>query len=156
MKKKLTSRSAFFNRRMLISLAFCAIGVLLALIAFALYPGATARAQGAAAKSTLCPTPTACLFLSRAEGIIFGRSGPGRPVEIWIGATDLSESHVLFPHNGPAALNEGGRSAPPCGPGGLNSLNDNFAINVLTLLLSSEKKVFRLNRFQNSHHDSKR
>jgi hypothetical protein len=46
MKKKLTSRSAFFNGRMLISLAFCAIGVLIALIAFALYPGATARAQG--------------------------------------------------------------------------------------------------------------
>jgi len=46
MKKKLLSNSAFFNPRVLISFAFCAIGVLLALLAFALYPGATALAKG--------------------------------------------------------------------------------------------------------------
>ena len=44
MKKKPAFRSAFFNPLVLISFAFCAI--LLALVAFALYPGATARAQG--------------------------------------------------------------------------------------------------------------
>ena len=47
MKKKPASRSAFFNPRVLISFAFCSIGVLLALLAFALYPGATALAKGA-------------------------------------------------------------------------------------------------------------
>jgi hypothetical protein len=46
MKKHLTSQSAFFNRRVLISFAFCSIGVLLALLAFALYPGGTALAKG--------------------------------------------------------------------------------------------------------------
>ena len=47
MKKKLASRSAFFNPRFLISFAFC-IGVLAALVAFALYPAggnALARTQ---------------------------------------------------------------------------------------------------------------
>src|SRR5450432_138407 len=46
MKKKGPFRSGFFHPRILLSLAFCAIGVLLALLAFALYPGATALAQG--------------------------------------------------------------------------------------------------------------
>jgi hypothetical protein len=45
MKKKSASRSAFFNPRVLISFAFCAIGVLLALLAFALYPGGNAFAR---------------------------------------------------------------------------------------------------------------
>jgi hypothetical protein len=44
MKKKLISRSAFFYGRVLISFAFCAIGVLLALSA--LFTGASAQAQG--------------------------------------------------------------------------------------------------------------
>jgi hypothetical protein len=46
MKTKPTSQLAFFNLRVLLSFAFCSIGVLLALVAFALYPGATALAQG--------------------------------------------------------------------------------------------------------------
>src|SRR5205823_10073725 len=46
MKKKPASKSAFFNPRVLISFAFCATGVLLGLLAFALYPGGNARAQG--------------------------------------------------------------------------------------------------------------
>ena len=46
MKKKRPSRSGFFNPRILLSIAFCSIGVLLALLAFGLYPGATALAQG--------------------------------------------------------------------------------------------------------------
>jgi hypothetical protein len=43
MKKKPNSQSAFFNPRSLLTLAFCAGAVLLAVIA--LYPVATARAQ---------------------------------------------------------------------------------------------------------------
>src|SRR5881392_2126228 len=46
MKKKPASKSAFFNPRVLISLAFCFVGVLLALVTFALYPGGNVRAQG--------------------------------------------------------------------------------------------------------------
>src|SRR5450432_1169162 len=46
MKKRPASRSAFFNPRFLISCAFCAIGVLLALLAFAVYPGGAALAKG--------------------------------------------------------------------------------------------------------------
>src|SRR5436190_19883404 len=45
MNKNPTSKSAFFNPRVLIGLAFCAIGLLLALFAFALYPGGNALAQ---------------------------------------------------------------------------------------------------------------
>ena len=44
-EKKPAFRSAFFNPRVLISFAVCAIGALLALLAFALYPGGTARAE---------------------------------------------------------------------------------------------------------------
>ena len=44
MKQK-PSQSAFFNPRVLISFAFCSIGGLLALFAFAFYPGGTALAQ---------------------------------------------------------------------------------------------------------------
>ena len=46
MKKQPSSKSAFFNPRLLIALAFCSIGLLLALLAFALYPGGHALAQG--------------------------------------------------------------------------------------------------------------
>ena len=45
MKKKPASKSAFFNPRVLLGLAFCSIGLLLALLAFALYPGGKALAQ---------------------------------------------------------------------------------------------------------------
>ncbi|HKP03962.1 MAG TPA: hypothetical protein VJU77_11470 [Chthoniobacterales bacterium] len=44
MKKRSASRSAFFSPRVLMTC--CAIGVLLVLLAFALDPGGTARAQG--------------------------------------------------------------------------------------------------------------
>jgi hypothetical protein len=43
-EKKSTYRSAFLNPRVLISFAFCAIGVLLSLLAFAFYPGGNALA----------------------------------------------------------------------------------------------------------------
>src|SRR5437016_6023847 len=45
MKKKPALQSAFFNRRLLVSLALSSIGLLLALLAFALYPGGNALAQ---------------------------------------------------------------------------------------------------------------
>ncbi|HEX7518529.1 MAG TPA: hypothetical protein VF345_14715, partial [Chthoniobacterales bacterium] len=45
MKKKSASKSAFLNPRVLISFAFCSIGVFLALLAFALYPGGNAFAR---------------------------------------------------------------------------------------------------------------
>ena len=45
MKKQHASRSAFFNPRFLIGFAFCTIGVLLALVSFALYPGGNALAK---------------------------------------------------------------------------------------------------------------
>src|SRR2546429_903278 len=46
MKKRAASKSAFFTPRVLIGVAFCSIGLLLALLAFALYPGGNALAQG--------------------------------------------------------------------------------------------------------------
>src|SRR5213075_1372618 len=45
MKRKPASQSAFFNSRVLISLAFCTIGLFLALVVFALYPGGKAFAR---------------------------------------------------------------------------------------------------------------
>jgi len=45
MKKISTYRSAFLNPRILISFAFCALGVLVALLAFSLYSGGHAFAQ---------------------------------------------------------------------------------------------------------------
>src|SRR5881396_2049329 len=45
MKKKLISKSAFFNPRVLIGLAFSLLCLLVALLAFALYPGGKALAQ---------------------------------------------------------------------------------------------------------------
>lgn len=46
MRKKLTSRSAFLSRRVLVTFAFCLLGALLALFGFAIHPGTTALAQG--------------------------------------------------------------------------------------------------------------
>src|SRR5204863_8127048 len=45
MKKKPAAKSAFFNPRVLIGLAFCSIALLLTLLAFSLYPGGNALAQ---------------------------------------------------------------------------------------------------------------
>ena len=58
-EKKLASRSAFFNPRFLISFAFC-IGVLAALVAFALYPaGGNALARTQPTQPALSPAPVA-------------------------------------------------------------------------------------------------
>src|SRR2546430_14958673 len=46
MKKFSASQSAFFNPRVLIGLAFCLIGLVLAMLAFGLYPSQSALAQG--------------------------------------------------------------------------------------------------------------
>ena len=53
MKTKPASKSAGFNPRVLVSLAFCSIGLLLALLAFALYPGGAALAQGQQEQSSV-------------------------------------------------------------------------------------------------------
>ena len=45
MKKKSSSKSAFFNPRALIGFGLCLIGLLLALLAYTAYPGASALAQ---------------------------------------------------------------------------------------------------------------
>ena len=45
MKRKSASQSAFLNPRVLISFVFCAIGLFLALLVFALYPGGNAFAR---------------------------------------------------------------------------------------------------------------
>ena len=45
MKKELASKSAFFTPRVVTSLAFCAICVLVALLAFSLYSGGYAFAE---------------------------------------------------------------------------------------------------------------
>jgi hypothetical protein len=46
MKKKSSSKSAFFNPRFLIGFIFCLAGVFVALLGFGLYPGGSALAQG--------------------------------------------------------------------------------------------------------------
>jgi hypothetical protein len=51
MKKQPASKSAFFTPRVVISLAFCAIGVLVSLLAFSLYPGGYALAGVPAAQN---------------------------------------------------------------------------------------------------------
>jgi hypothetical protein len=55
MKTEPTSRLAFFNPRVLLGFAFCSVGVLLALMAFALFPGATALAQGSKQNQSAAP-----------------------------------------------------------------------------------------------------
>src|SRR3954470_188954 len=45
MKKRPASKSAFFTPRIVISLALCATGLLVALLAFSLYPGGYALAR---------------------------------------------------------------------------------------------------------------
>src|SRR6476659_3846260 len=46
MKNKAAANYAFLNPRFLIALAFCSLGLVIALLAFALYPGGRALAQG--------------------------------------------------------------------------------------------------------------
>jgi hypothetical protein len=53
MKKEPASKSAFFTPRVVISLAFCAISVLVALLAFSLYPGGYAFAENPDASNNL-------------------------------------------------------------------------------------------------------
>ncbi len=58
MKKNLTSRSAFFNSRLLLGFSFCLIAVLLALFAFGVSPGGNARAaEGQQDSSAQPPAP---------------------------------------------------------------------------------------------------
>src|SRR6266480_4814123 len=60
MKKKPASKSAFFNTRVLLGLAFCLIGLFIALVAFALYPGGKAFArQNQSSVQTFAQQPSA-------------------------------------------------------------------------------------------------
>jgi hypothetical protein len=77
MKKKLISQSAFLNRRVLISIAFCAIGFLLTLIALALYPGATARAQGPQQNQSGLLTPEEARRMAQQVKPLVNRSTQG-------------------------------------------------------------------------------
>src|SRR5882762_8875003 len=45
MKKKSTSKSAFFNPRFFVGLVLCSLGLLLGLLAYTAYPGASLLAQ---------------------------------------------------------------------------------------------------------------
>src|SRR5687768_15296569 len=94
MKKKILSRSAFSNPRILLSFAFL-FGVLLALLALVVYPGATALAQnfslpaadesapepaGPAPTPACVPAGTRHLFSYRSSDnhlISFASSAPG-------------------------------------------------------------------------------
>ena len=87
MKTKPASKSAFFNPRVLIGLAFCSIGLLLALLAFALYPGGTALAQGQQVQSgvPLGPEPLAQEETSPEEidaPTLIGNCDTAGPIEV--------------------------------------------------------------------------
>ena len=55
MKKKSTSKSAFFNPRFFVGLALCSLGLLLALLAYTAYPGASLLAQKPSQQMTQQP-----------------------------------------------------------------------------------------------------
>jgi hypothetical protein len=76
-------------------------------------------------------------------------------VEVCGRSGDSRESDVFFFRNEPSSINgtasiNVGRGGPfVCGLGVHNSLNDNFAINVLTLFPSPEKKGLACDKNQN-------
>src|SRR5438105_15193948 len=55
MKKKSASKSAFFNPRFFVGLALCSLGLLLALLAYTAYPGASLLAQKPSQQMTQQP-----------------------------------------------------------------------------------------------------
>ena len=93
MKKPLISRSAFFNPRVLISFAFCAIGAVFALLAFALYPGGNALAarQNQSAPPAIQVAPQAEIAQSSVPTVqgILSQEPPSAPGVV---ATDLPVS----------------------------------------------------------------
>ena len=106
MKKKPASKSAFFNPRVLIGLAFCSIGLLLALLAFALYPGGNALAeQNQAGVQELAPENVEAPVPPSPLGI--GICSTAGPVEIE--ATVGNIGPLAYPNLGAAiaAINAG-------------------------------------------------
>ena len=79
MKKKSASKSAFFNPRVLIGLAFCVIGLVLALLAFALYPGGNVLAKGSQQNQSDCRRTE---NLAGRTKIKQGQSGQGPDAEV--------------------------------------------------------------------------
>src|SRR5438105_4932324 len=75
MKTKSASQSAFFNSRVLISLAFCATGLFLALLVFAFYPGGNAFARQNQSDSQGLAQESIPMLKSA-----FGTSGSAMPV----------------------------------------------------------------------------
>ena len=115
MKKKPASKSAFFNPRVLISFAFCAIGVLLALLAFALYPGGNALArQNQSAVPALAQDSAPVLEGRLTEEQPSAPTIPITPlVESGkIDATEGSPCSVINGGQNPQALSESGVAAP--------------------------------------------
>ena len=94
MKKKPASKSAFFNTRVLIGLAFCLIGLVLALVAFALYPGGNALArqnqsapQGVAQQSV--PVLEATMMHELSSAPVVSIAAAEEPIEIDLAALDI-------------------------------------------------------------------
>src|ERR1700730_3109798 len=107
MKKKTASKSAFFTPRVLISLAFCATGVLLTLLAFALYPGGNALAQGP--QQDQLSVQGFVEHVNVAEGTV-----------VRITATSLEESGVF---DMPALMGQPPLEFPPSPPSPSNAAN---------------------------------
>jgi hypothetical protein len=104
MKKKPASKSAFFNPRVLISFVFCAIGVLLALLAFALYPGGNALAQSPEQDQTSVPE----LAQESVEApSVFGTCDTAGPVEVEATAGTLGPTAYPNLDSAIAAINAG-------------------------------------------------
>jgi hypothetical protein len=114
MKKKSTSRSAFLNPRVLISCAFCAIGLLVSLLAFAFYPGGNALAaprpqQDQLALPAVPSAPTATITVqSLADGPANAANCPGAGCRLRdaIAAAALGDT-IDFSVTGVITLNSG-------------------------------------------------
>src|SRR2546423_5941143 len=89
MKKRPSSQSAFFSPRFLIALAFCSIGLLLALLAFALSPGGNALAQGPQQDQASNPERMADGLALTEQNATMGQTGAPS------GTLDTKE--ILFP-----------------------------------------------------------
>jgi hypothetical protein len=112
MKKQPASKSAFFNPGILIDLASCSIGLLLALLAFALYPGGNALAKGPQQDVTVRETPDASGTLGTKDIVVSqGFDDSIEPNNTFRTTTPLVSSCVVtvLPNNG---ANSGNERAP--------------------------------------------
>src|SRR5438477_11997743 len=97
MKKK-SPKSAFLNRRVLITFAFCAIAVVLTLAAFALYPGGTVRAQGLLQQQSGLTGPLAATIHVPADyptiQAAVAAANPGDIIEVDPGSYPVSGANI--------------------------------------------------------------